>query len=337
MAGPAGTTTPGYPKTLWTPRRAVGSDATTKQRWNVTCSRMYETANGGRVAGCHTDQCGRVVIDDFITKEEKATLLALVNRGMTFASAKAAKGGPTIMDVNTGFVRDQYQMVNMYEPTQKGVAAARFTEVELGTYRAVMERIRQRIIAEFGTQMLYLTAPTFVTREVGAKGWQPSDMHDVYWHPHIDKQNTEHYDFSGLLYLADHQDDFEGGKFAFIDGVKGFQQQMPCIDQDLKRKGAPNSCVEYAKAGYCKMKAAGGTISDACPKSCKKCDPNETDSGAPRGAIQHTVEPMSGRLVLFTSGSENLHQVKRVTRGTRFVMSMWFTCNKNKEFNPDHY
>jgi len=41
---------------------------------------------------------------------------------------------------------------------------------------------------------------------------------------------------------------------------------------------------------------------------------------------------MAGRLVLFTSGKENLHQVKRVTGGTRYVMSMWFTCNKQKEF-----
>ena len=22
-------------------------------------------------------------------------------------------------------------------------------------------------------------------------------MHDVYWHPHVDKENTKHYDYSG--------------------------------------------------------------------------------------------------------------------------------------------
>ena len=67
---------------------------------------------------------------------------------------------------------------------------------------------------------------------------------------------------------------------------------------------------------------------------------------------------MAGRLVLFTSGRENLHQVaplprkpifnvdirhradvcvlhgkvKKVTAGTRYVMSMWFTCTKQKAF-----
>ena len=52
---------------------------------------------------------------------------------------------------------------------------------------------------------------------------------------------------------------------------------------------------------------------------------------------QHTVEPMAGRLVVFTSGRENLHQVKKVTSGTRYVMSMWFTCNKAKEISKLFY
>lgn len=290
-----------------------------------------------RIDGCHALQCGRVVIDDFITQEEKRILLELVKRGMSFASAKASKGGPTIMDVNTGFVRDQHQMVNMYEPKSKSNPAgpkepARFTKEQLATYRQVMGRIRERVMTEFGLTTLFLTAPTFVTREVGAPGWAPSDMHDVYWHPHVDKENTKHYDYSGLLYLADHGDEFQGGKFSFIDTTKPFQQQMPCIDQDLKKKGAPNSCDEYARAGYCKTKAAGSTIGAACPKSCKLCKDDEVDSGAPTDATQHKVEPMAGRLVLFTSGRENLHQVKKVTAGTRYVMSMWFTCTKQKAF-----
>ena len=26
-------------------------------------------------------------------------------------------------------------------------------------------------------------------------------MHDEYWHAHVDKNNTGHYDYSGLLYV----------------------------------------------------------------------------------------------------------------------------------------
>ena len=37
------------------------------------------------------------------------------------------------------------------------------------------------------------------------------------------------------------------------------------------------------------------------------------------------VEPRAGRLLYFTSGPENLHQVREVRKGTRYVLAMWFT------------
>ncbi|XP_038597835.1 2-oxoglutarate and iron-dependent oxygenase domain-containing protein 3 [Tachyglossus aculeatus] len=49
------------------------------------------------------------------------------------------------------------------------------------------------------------------------------------------------------------------------------------------------------------------------------------DEGANR-----TVEPRAGRISFFTSGSENLHRVEKVRWGTRFAITISFTCN------PDH-
>lgn len=48
------------------------------------------------------------------------------------------------------------------------------------------------------------------------------------------------------------------------------------------------------------------------------------------------VEPRMGRLVAFTSGPENLHQVRPVTRGARYVLAMWFTKDRSLglEVNP---
>ncbi|XP_074121128.1 2-oxoglutarate and iron-dependent oxygenase domain-containing protein 3 isoform X3 [Sminthopsis crassicaudata] len=43
-----------------------------------------------------------------------------------------------------------------------------------------------------------------------------------------------------------------------------------------------------------------------------------------------TVEPKVGRVSFFTSGSENLHQVEKVHWGTRYAITISFTCN------PDH-
>ncbi|KAG9467869.1 hypothetical protein GDO78_014136 [Eleutherodactylus coqui] len=43
-----------------------------------------------------------------------------------------------------------------------------------------------------------------------------------------------------------------------------------------------------------------------------------------------TLEPRLGRLSFFTSGSENLHRVEKVSWGTRYAITISFTCN------PDH-
>ncbi|XP_020774908.1 urotensin-2 receptor 2 [Boleophthalmus pectinirostris] len=40
-----------------------------------------------------------------------------------------------------------------------------------------------------------------------------------------------------------------------------------------------------------------------------------------------TVEPRAGRLSFFSSGSENLHRVERVTWGTRYAITVSFTCD----------
>merc|ERR1711860_29877 len=40
------------------------------------------------------------------------------------------------------------------------------------------------------------------------------------------------------------------------------------------------------------------------------------------------VSPRRGRFLSFTAGSENLHQVRRVTKGTRFVLASWYTLSK---------
>ncbi|MCL4142832.1 UNVERIFIED_CONTAM: hypothetical protein GTU68_053989 [Idotea baltica] len=43
-----------------------------------------------------------------------------------------------------------------------------------------------------------------------------------------------------------------------------------------------------------------------------------------------TVEPKVGRLSAFTSGSENLHYVEQVTSGTRYAITVSFTCDPSQ-------
>ena len=48
---------------------------------------------------------------------------------------------------------------------------------------------------------------------------------------------------------------------------------------------------------------------------------------------ERLVTPRAGRLVAFSSGLENLHRVREVTRGERFVLAMWFTCSAEHAYN----
>ncbi|XP_063979842.1 2-oxoglutarate and iron-dependent oxygenase domain-containing protein 3-like [Diachasmimorpha longicaudata] len=43
--------------------------------------------------------------------------------------------------------------------------------------------------------------------------------------------------------------------------------------------------------------------------------------------VNSTVEPRKGRVLMFTSGSENLHAIERVISGARYALTVSFTCN----------
>eukprot|EP00055_Hartaetosiga_balthica_P017778 m.122988 g.122988 ORF g.122988 m.122988 type:complete len:323 (-) comp9399_c3_seq1:361-1329(-) len=48
----------------------------------------------------------------------------------------------------------------------------------------------------------------------------------------------------------------------------------------------------------------------------------------------HIVEPKAGRISCFTSGNENPHFVEKVSSGTRFALTIAFTCNDDDFISP---
>ena len=296
---------------------------------------------------CVVSGCKRVVYDGFVTDAEVEELLEIASIGM---KDSFDLGGPTILDINTGYVRDPSGKLrtlynnNNNKDGQQQQEQSPYSKHHYDLYRDVIERIRLEVQKTFSISNLHFTAPTFITREIGSleNNWIPEHIHDEYWHAHIDKNNTQHYDYSGLLYLSDYDKDFTGGMFAFLDHQNGrYTQERPCYDDDVEQMGAPHSCKEYASAGYCKS----DMIADSCPRSCGACSaPSsftiERDDrdwkkliGTSRDRrTAHEVAPARGRLVIFSSGQENLHLVRQVRTGTRHVMSMWFTCDESRRF-----
>ncbi|KAL0116148.1 hypothetical protein PUN28_011184 [Cardiocondyla obscurior] len=45
--------------------------------------------------------------------------------------------------------------------------------------------------------------------------------------------------------------------------------------------------------------------------------------------VNTTIEPRKGRVSMFTSGSENLHLVEKVKSGTRYALTVSFTCDES--------
>jgi hypothetical protein len=64
---------------------------------NVTCSKQYRPF----VRGCHmrASHCGRAVRDSFVSAEDVAALREIAEIGM---KGRSMRGGPTIMDINSG-------------------------------------------------------------------------------------------------------------------------------------------------------------------------------------------------------------------------------------------
>lgn len=245
------------------------TDVKEHQRFNVTCALQQSSTLS--VPGCHLENgtmCGRAIIDNFVSPHKVDDLRKIAEIGM---QGRSARGGPTIMDIDTGFVRDSEGLVNIYQPEQRipdedKPGVKHFSRRQFKLYKDVVEKVRLAVMQEFDLEVLYFSAPTFITRLVGNASWTPVDIHDEYWHPHVDKENTKHYDYSGLLYLSDYGEDFTGGVFSFID------------------------------------------------------ESTET-----------IIEPARGRLLIFTAGSENLHAVRMVETGTRYALSLWFSCDQIKE------
>ncbi|KAJ1459721.1 hypothetical protein M885DRAFT_478971 [Pelagophyceae sp. CCMP2097] len=227
------------------------------QRWPIAC-RSPTSCGARRPAGCD-----RATVSDFASAAEVASLRSIAEKGMAAAGADSNFGGPTIFDINSGFVMAPGARLSNVHETRPGL----FSSEDYALYKQVINRLKVLVESTFDTaKPLYFTAPTFITRLSGENSsWAPESPHDEYWQAHVDRDNTEHYEYSGLLYLSDASTDFEGGMLEFFD---------PHLE----------------------------------------------------------IEPSKGRVVLFASSEENRHKVHRVTAGKRFVLSFWFTCDKDFEF-----
>ena len=156
-------------------------------RRDVTCSGDYgkaseydgsspshspQTTNKGFVEGCHPKVCNRLIYDDFLDEKGVTKLTNMANKAINAGRGGGERPGPTIVDINSGFMRDDEGLVMIYEGAE---GEALFTAEEYKFYGDVIERIRRTVGAENGLDEGFpvFTAPTFITRIKYDADWRP--------------------------------------------------------------------------------------------------------------------------------------------------------------------
>ncbi|XP_033100491.1 2-oxoglutarate and iron-dependent oxygenase domain-containing protein 3-like [Anneissia japonica] len=233
-----------------------------KRRHSLPCSKDYAD-DLKKFKDCAPKHCGRVVMDGLIKENEAERLLKVAKQGLALGGSN---GGASILDLHSGALSKGNAFVDIYQLIESGSLDI-FTKEDFDLYKKVASKVQLAIAGEFSipANSLHLTKPTFFSR----MNTKPAKtIHDEYWHPHVDKETYKTFDYTSLVYLSNYGNDFEGGRFVFID---------------------------------------------------KKSN--------------STIEPKLGRLSFFTSGSENQHYVEKVSKGTRYAMTISFTCDKKERID----
>ena len=136
------------------------------------------------------------------SSEDVSALRDIAEKGM---ATRTNNGGPTILDLNTGYIRDSDGLENLFFSRQ-----GFFSAEEFEVYGRIIGRLKSFVEDAFHTSVFF-TAPTFITRLDGRQDWEPQGIHDEYWHIHADMASTPHYHYSGLFYLSDYELEFTGG------------------------------------------------------------------------------------------------------------------------------
>ncbi|RWS14948.1 2-oxoglutarate and iron-dependent oxygenase domain-containing protein 3-like protein [Dinothrombium tinctorium] len=228
------------------------------RRQRVECSKIDYDSEREKFGDCIPRTCARLVTDSIVSEEDAKHLLTIAKKGMAIGGSS---GSATILDLHSGALSYEQSFINIYKLMQINSNYSVFSDLDFQVYERVKNKIHSTIASQFNLnpETLFLTHPTFFSR---LTAHEPNTVHDEYWHLHVDKHTYRSFHYTSILYLSTYNEDFEGGRFVFVD---------------------QNQNV--------------------------------------------TIEPRTARVLAFTSGSENTHYVERVTKGTRYALTVSFTCD----------
>ena len=239
--------------------------------------------------------CARVWLPSFLDPSTTPLLLSLANSA--FSLTPGGSGPVTIIDLVSGALSYRDRFVSAFAlQREKGLS---FPSEAVALYWALTARMKGEIQRTLNvTDPIFLTKPSFIAQIDGDK--EVVTQNDEYYHPHIDTQQYGAFHYTALLYLSTHGEEFEGGEFVFKDSPSHSPHPPAVREAEVTSNGEVDSPH---------TKAAG----------------DEVDR---EGGEEWVVRPSKGSVLFFTSGEENVHYVRRVTRGRRTTLTIAFTKNE---------
>ena len=97
---------------------------------------------------CLPQVCKRTVKDDIFSEEEIMQLRAIATKG--YATRGEGEGGPTILDINTGYIRDPAGLENLF--SREG-AETIFHPEDFALYGKVIAKLRSEVVSVTGAKV----------------------------------------------------------------------------------------------------------------------------------------------------------------------------------------
>ena len=189
--------------------------------------------------------------------------------------------------------------------TFPGINQLTFNELETVSaatiiqFTRLIERVRRTIAHEYGVPLKTILPLQAYSRKYVAGTTQQGGGggEGDFVILHTDEATHDGYHYSVVLYLSTKGEDFEGGDFVFND--------------------PDPEAIAAAKA-----KLASGEDDDSDWELSRE----ELQQKMRRAGRKFThFEPTRGSAVIFSSGWENMHEVEKITSGTRYCVPAFFT------------
>jgi len=210
---------------VWVP---ASVEVPAPMQFNVTCSAKAGGDGTGATGLCgnprRSNGCARFVLDGAIPREKVEILRGMI-QWLVDEAWGAGAGPPSVIDLHAETISYKEKFVNLTALME--FKSLNFSQAQVEAYQSVRESLRQRLSEFFGVPIEGLQHDMTFFSHINASK-EAKNIHDEYWHTHIDTDQYGTFAYTTLLYLNTQDEDFEGGEFIF----------EPVVEGDKLRRGA---------------------------------------------------------------------------------------------------